>query len=185
MKKLASCGLVVLISLLALAFPARADSAAQFALKVDRKVLFSDEQFTATATSKIDCDWILEWNGERKHADTRRLSATFTAPTVTRVTKIPLKGRCFYAPPAQPKPGRAAAVRGGASQRIQVTVPPSWTRTIVITVLPAGSAVNPPDDGGSELPDTGGPDRWLLIVGLGAVLAGAVTVREAARRRVG
>lgn len=180
MKKLASCGLVVLISLVALSLPTRADSAARFAVNVDRKVLFSGEQLTATATSRVDCDWILEWNGERRYEATRRLRATFTAPVVTKLTKIPLKGRCFYA--ATGSADKAPAARGGSSQRVLVRVPPSWTTTVIVTVLPAGGAVNPPETGGGELPDTGGPDRWLLLLGLGAVLAGSVVVRSSARR---
>ena len=40
---------------------------------------------------------------------------------------------------------------------------------------PRGSAVTPP---GEDLPDTGGPNLWILLAGLGLVGAGtAVTLR--------
>ncbi len=187
MKKLASCFLIVLVGVLALSFPAQADSASRFALKVDRKVLFSGERFTATGTSRTDCDWVLEWNGERRTGDPRRVTATFTAPSVTRLTKIPLKARCFYAAPAPPRSTGPTGVRGGVSQRLTVTVPPSWTKTITITVLPTGSAVSPPGGNGNGtggvLPNTGGPQHWPLALGLGAVLLGSLVVRRAARQQ--
>lgn len=196
MKTFASFGLVVVLAVLgSLGFAptAQADPPPKAKLSVSRHVLYSDQKFTATATANTTCDWVLEWNGDRRHQVATTLTATYTAPRVTRVTKIPLRGTCFprqpSAPPREARAPKAAAAGSGASQRLTVIVPNSWKHTITITVLPPGSAVSPPDDGngtppnnGGELPDTGGPALWLLVAGLWAVLAGAVAVRSSPRR---
>jgi hypothetical protein len=189
MKKRAAFGCVVLIAALGsvgFATAAQADPDARFELTVDRHVVHGGEQFTATATANVGCDWVLEWNGDRRVKATRVLVATYTAPPVSRITRIPLHSTCFYDPPsAQRSSARdtsPAAWDHATTQRLTVTVPPSWRRTIVITVLPRGSAVSPPDIGGGltnggGLANTGGPMLWLLLVGLGSVLTGAVAVR--------
>jgi LPXTG-motif cell wall-anchored protein len=170
MKKLASLGLMVMIAVLAavgLAPAANAYPDNQFNLTVDRQVMYGGESFTATATSNVVCDWTLEWNNVvRTKTDPAIFQTTYKTPIVTKITKIPLHGTCAYDDGLP----RVAARSAKAA---------TWSKTIMITVLPRGSAVSPP---GENLPNTGGPNRWLLLGGVGAVLAGAGVVIASRKR---
>jgi LPXTG-motif cell wall-anchored protein len=173
MKKLTSLGvaafaaLLTVLAVLGSSSPAQAYPEIQINLVVNRSVLYGGETFTATASSNgTTCSWALEWNGDTRHGtssggDVSPFKATYTAPQVTKVTKIPLHGTCEYAAPS---------ARGSAI----------WQRTIMITVLPPSSAVSPP--GGSDLPSTGGPNLLFLGGGLLLLLSGAAAVTVARRR---
>jgi hypothetical protein len=195
MRKHASFALGVLVAVcvcVGLAPAAQADPGPAFTLTVDRHVIHSGERFTATATATTGCDWVLEWNGDRRVEDARTSVATYLAPQVSRPTRIALHVTCFYVPSrGQRSEGRGrstAFTAEGPSQLVTVTVPPSWRRSLVITVLPPGSAVSPPGAGGGfghpggSLANTGGPALWALIAGLGAVLVGSAAVRTSPRR---
>lgn len=164
--------LVGLLTIIGLAPAAQAYPEVIIDLTAQPTVLYGGETFTATATANVVCDWTLEWNGDSRTKNASNdFTTVYTAPAVTKITKIPLHGTCVYELPegATPVTGRAAA--GPLT---------TWKRTIMITVLPRGSAVTPP---GEDLPNTGGPDLWILLAGLGLVGAGtAVTLRS--RRRI-
>jgi len=173
MKKLASLGvaafaaLVTLLAVLGSLSPAQAYPEVQINLEVNRSVLYGGQNFTATASSTgTTCTWALEWNGVLRNGtssngDANPFKTTYTAPDVSKVTKIPLHGTCEYTAPS---------ARGAAT----------WQRTIMITVLPQNSAVSPP--GGSHLPNTGGPNWIFLAGGLALLLSGAIAVTVARRR---
>ncbi|MCZ4500625.1 MAG: hypothetical protein JWQ74_3180 [Marmoricola sp.] len=128
--------------------------------------LYGGEQFTATATANVTCSsWTLEWNGDSRSKTAAQFSTRFTAPDVSKVTYIPLHGTCDYALPA----GATPVTRSAATDT-------SWTRTIVITVLPRGQASPPTIDDGGKLPNTGGPSLWLLVAGFALAAAGAAAV---------
>lgn len=172
MKKFASLCVVALVALLAALGPAPAAHAypdVAIDLTVDRQVLYGGESFTATGTSDVTCDWNLEWNGVIKtgqSSDGSPLVRSYEAPNVTKITKIPLHGICTYTQPT------AKAGAPGAT----------WNRTIEITVLPRGSAVSPPTDNGTDLPNTGGPNILFLFGGVLLLVAGAGAVTVARRR---
>ena len=179
MKKLASLGalalaaLVAVLAVVGVSSPAQAYPERSFKLDVNRSVLYGGQNFTATAIGNVTCDWTLEWNGETRQAQrdpNDAFKTTYTAPDVTKVTKIPLRGTCAYDLEETPVE---------ANFRAAVT-PAEWTQTIVITVLPRNAAVSPP--GGSDLPNTGGPDWRVLAGGLVLLLSGATAVIVARRR---
>jgi LPXTG-motif cell wall-anchored protein len=173
MKKLTSLGVAAFAALLTVlavvgsSSPAQAYPEIQINLEVNRSVLYGGEDFTATASSNgTTCSWTLEWNGVVRNGtssdgDNNPFKTTYTAPQVSKVTKIPLHGTCEYTSPS---------ARGAAT----------WSRTIMITVLPPSSAVSPP--GGSDLPSTGGPNWIFLAGGLLLLLSGAIAVTVARRR---
>jgi len=143
-------------------------------LSASPTVLYGGQQFTATATANVVCSWTLEWNGDSHHRTGHHNFVTkFTAPDVSKITKIPLHGTCGYTLPdgATPVTGRVAAHSAAAAPHI------TWRRTIIITVLPQGSA-SPP----SGLPNTGGPDRWILLAGLALAATGGVVIARTKRR---
>jgi LPXTG-motif cell wall-anchored protein len=172
MKKLTPLGalalaaLIAVLAMLGLSGPAQAYPEVSIDLTVNRQVLYGGEDFTATASSQNTvCAWTLEWDGIVRAGTSTTdhpFKTTYTADEVTKVTKIPLNGTCSYT---------GTTARGAST----------WHRTIMITVLPRSSAVSPPG-GGSDLPNTGGPNLLFLAGGLALLLSGAVAVTVARRR---
>ncbi|MCW2783629.1 MAG: hypothetical protein JWP74_146 [Marmoricola sp.] len=150
------------VALVGLAPSAQAYPDVVIDLTAHPQVLYGGQQYTATATSDVTCDWTLEWNGVSKTDTSERFVTKFTAPPVSKITKIPLHGTCDYTAPS----GRTSA-RSAADDAV-------WHRTIIITVLPRGSASSPPGSG--TLPNTGGPSIWLLLAGLALAAGGATAV---------
>jgi LPXTG-motif cell wall-anchored protein len=170
MRKFTSLGLaafgavVALLAIWGSLSPAQAYPDVRIELSVNRTVLYGGQDFTATASSNVDCAWNLEWAGmvrQGASSDGVDFKTIYTAAKVSKVTKIPLHGTCVYTSPS---------ARGATS----------WERTIVITVLPRNAAVSPP--GGSDLPNTGGPNRLFLAGGIVLLLSGAAAVTIARRR---
>lgn len=175
MKKIfASClvGVVAILASVGLAPAAHAYPDVSINLTVNRQVMYGGESFIATGTSNVACAWDLEWNGS-VHTGSGNASAayrtTYTAPAVTKITKIPLHGTCTYTDPNVRSSARAVARAA------------TWQRTIIITVLPRGSATLPPNDG-ANLPGTGGPNLLFLLGGLALLFTGATAVTLARRR---
>lgn len=161
-------------------------------VSVSTSILRSGETLTARGRSSADCAWLVDWNNERRTATGRAVLATFVAPEVQRRTTIPLRVTCFFATPAPPagKPPKPSTRPNATSQRIYASVPRSVTRTIRITVRPAGAVVNPPNPPqppnppgpGGELPGTGGPDLWILLAGLATLVVGASLIKTSGAR---
>lgn len=177
MKNLSGLVVVAMLGLLGvvgLAPAAQAYPDVNFNLTVNRQVVYGGQTFTATATSNVTCDWTLVWNGQRSDTTRTHTSSlfvtTYTADAVTKVTKIPLEGTCRYTVPTE----RAAA---GAHARLAARA--TWHKTIMITVLPRGSALPPTTDTG--LPNTGGPSIWLLVAGFALAGSGAIAVARSRR----
>jgi LPXTG-motif cell wall-anchored protein len=180
MKKLTSLGalalaalIVAALALLGLSGSAQAYPERSFKLEVSRSVLYGGQHFTATATGNVTCDWTLEWNGDTRQAKRDpnvKFATTYTTPKVTKVTKIPLTGTCLYDSDEHPVDPNARAS----------ATPATWENTIIITVLPRSSAVSPP--GGSDLPNTGGPNLLFLAGGILLLASGAIAVTVARRR---
>jgi hypothetical protein len=179
MKKLASLGALALTALVAVlaivgsSSPAQAYPERKFDLSVNRSVLYGGQTFTATAIGNVTCDWTLAWNGDSREAarePNKSFKTTYTAPNVSKVTKIPLRGTCAYDLDETP-----------VEPNFRSTVTPAvWTQKIIITVLPRNAAVSPP--GGGDLPSTGGPDWRVLAGGLVLLVSGATAVIVARRR---
>ena len=174
MKKpttLGAVGLAALIAVLALlgfSAPAQAYPEVRIDLAVNRSTLYSSQSFTAVGSSNVSCAWTIEWHGRSRSgasSSSHDFRTTFTAPHVTKVTKIALHGTCAYDGSETPTTARTTA---------------SSTRTVMITVLPRSAAVSAP--GGSDLPNTGGPNLLFLAGGLGLLLAGVTAVSVARRR---
>jgi LPXTG-motif cell wall-anchored protein len=154
--------LVGLFALVGLAPAAQAYPEGVCDLEVSAQVVNSGESITATCTYSVvdnsarksalsDTTWVMTFNGETRTGTGETFTQTFTAPSVTEPTTFALK----------------STGTGDAG---------TCSRTVNITVLPDGSVVSPPGD---DLPNTGGPNLWILLAGLGLVVAGtAVTLRS-------
>ena len=151
----------------------------RFTLSVDRHVVRSGASLTASASAPTQCTWLLEWVGERRVDHAHDVVTNFVAPAVTRPTRVALRATCFYrGPEPTNRPGTGTLV---------AFVPPSWTQTELVTVLPAGAAVSAPagspsgGGGGSGLPQTGGPLLLVLLAAMGSLVVGAALVRRGSR----
>ncbi|MCW2785088.1 MAG: hypothetical protein JWP74_1605 [Marmoricola sp.] len=140
-------------------------------LTASPQVLYGGQSFTATGTSNVTCAWTLTWNTVVRQGGGNKYVTSYTAPQVTKITKIPLDGTCLYTPPPT----------GDTSARTTAPLA-SWHRTILITVLPRGSAAPPPASHNGDLPNTGGPNPAFLVGGLLLLLAGSTAVTVARRR---
>ena len=78
---------------------------------------------------------------------------------------------------------RATCAYDGDEKAPNTRTAATWQRTIEITVLPRRTAVSAPGVGaGSDLPNTGGPNRLFLAGGLVLLISGATAVTLARRR---
>jgi LPXTG-motif cell wall-anchored protein len=101
--------------------------------------------------------WTFEWNGVVKHRTGAIVTASFTAPQVKHSRTITLTAR-------------NSSPAGDCVRHIDVTV--------------RGISVSPPTGGGPHMPNTGGPEFWLLVAGVVLLLGGGGAV-VASRRRNG
>ena len=168
-KKVLSLGVTALVGLFALvglAPAAQAYPEGVCDLQVSAQQVNGGDTITATSHYSVvdtaarkqagdDVHWVLTFNGETRTGTGETFKASFTAPEVGKRTSLTL----------------TSTGNGPAG---------TCSRSVDITVLPTGSQVTPP---GGDLPNTGGPDLWILLAGLGLVGVGtAVTLRT--RRRV-
>jgi LPXTG-motif cell wall-anchored protein len=163
---LAVAALVGLFALVGLAPAAQAYPEGLCDLEVSAQVVNSGESITATCTYSVvetdarksalsDTTWVMTFNGETRNGTGETFTQTFEAPVVSEPTTFKL----------------TSVGTGDAG---------TCSRSVNITVLPNGSAVTPPGDG--DLPNTGGPNLWILLAGFGLVGTGiAVTLRSRGR----
>jgi LPXTG-motif cell wall-anchored protein len=154
-------------------------------LSVSPTELTGGETFTGTATSNKDCtSWSVTYDGGTSSTNPATGSGTsisfsFTTNPVSDVENHTVTATCTYDDGT------------GTSDRSTALVPIS--RSADITVDPAGDVSPPtgpvgpgPDNGGTgttSLPNTGGPDLWVLAAGLALLLGGAGAVFRARRAR--
>lgn len=187
-------GLMVLALLLLLVPPAQADQAG-VTVSVDRTQVVSGRVLTVTAavtsTRTRTCDWVIGWTGPNQVIrDQQRVTTRWVAPVVERPTRLRVTALCLYQAPRPPVSGPRPIAP--TAERIIVTVPPRLRGTTTVTVVPPGFVAPPQVEGpkapgtsgppvtpgGVGLPATGGPQRWVLIAGLAALIGGAVVVRR-------
>lgn len=167
-KVLASTALVLggLVAALGLAPAAQAYPELQFEAGVSARIVHEHEVFTASSSANADCAWTHEWNGTSSRGQGRGHKSTWTAPDVARSTVIPMHFTCSY-------DGSVSAGRSVPVAR------QTWSRTIDVTVLPVAAPANSAQ---SVLPNSGGPDKRILLGGLLLLVLGGVAVRAARRR---
>lgn len=182
---------VALACLLGLAaiMPVPAQAATRFSLTVERTTIVAGQELVVRARSATPCDWGISFDGQpRLKRHTSVFVARFAAPQVTSRTRFEVTGICVeYGKESTTAAARSAGARAAAP--IVVEIPRHWIGGVTVTVDPPGSVVSPPGQhhpgaGGSGLPNTGGPARWLLLLGLGCTVAGSVAVGASRRHPV-
>jgi hypothetical protein len=143
----------------------------QITLTASKQVVSSGDTFTASASANVGCAWNVDWNGDAR-SGAGQFSTTFTAPAVTKVTKVVLTGTCTY----------SSGSSGSSGESRSAADLSTWTRQLTITVLPSASGAAAPSNRSSDLPSAGGPNKVFLLSGLVLLLAGASAVTLARRR---
>lgn len=191
MKK-ALAGLVLALGgsliILASALPAQAYPELTFEAHTDRlEVGFNDDLVTHSQSS-VTCEWTHEWDGKKKKSTGKTADFTWSAPQVTKPTVMPVTFTCAYS---------SATGGGKAAPTAQ-----AWTKSVNVTVLPAGSAqrtagqaaVQSAEQGAGPaaaaaapqvagvLPNTGGPNMLVLSGGVVLLLLGGAAAWFARRR---
>ncbi|RNL62203.1 LPXTG cell wall anchor domain-containing protein [Nocardioides marmoriginsengisoli] len=169
MKKLILIGITTLAALFAmvgLSPSAQAYPETSCNVFVDSQIVKSGATFTATGESQQfttprlaarasagdPVSWEMTFNGEVRTGKAEVFVQKFKAPVVKKKTTLPLT---------------ASAIMPDAKT--------TCTKTVDITILPGGTTVSPPGD---HLPNTGGPQLYLLIAGLVLVVAGGLAIRS-------
>ncbi|RNL80833.1 LPXTG cell wall anchor domain-containing protein [Nocardioides marmorisolisilvae] len=155
-------------------------------LHLSRTVVVGGDPVTVTARANALCDWIVTFHGERRHTIARSIRTTFVTPEVDHRTRLNIVVTCVvHTPPGKPKPVPPAANSGSRhdAQALVVRIPAAATVDPPLTIVPGGIVEPPkPPHHPGGLPNTGGPALWLVLAGLLALLAGAVTVQRSLRR---
>jgi LPXTG-motif cell wall-anchored protein len=156
-------------------------------LSLNDATLVGGGSFTFTADAgDVYCDpWTVTYRGETKTDSGNSISGSYSTPVVTKKTKNKITAKCTHeildskssAPAGSSSdvtPALYSAKPSAALSSRFVTCPVSAT----VTLLPKGGV----DNGDGDLPNTGGSNLWLLVLG-GALVVGGGGVTYAARRR--
>ncbi len=163
---------IALAGVLAALFTVVGGTAAQAYPDPTIKITVGDARFVGglpleyEATSGgVECAWTVTFNGKTQTGAGTSLEGTFSTPKVDEITKKTITATCAY---------------GGRAGRCGILVA---SDSATVTLLPEGD-----DDGdgttdaNGALPDTGGSNLWILIVGGVLIVVGGGAV-VASRRQ--
>lgn len=156
-------------------------------LSLNDSTVVGGKSFSFTADAgEVECDWTVTYRGKTKTGSGTSISGSYSTPVVSKKTTSKIVASCEH------ELTDAAASSASAS-----TVTPAFYSAEASAVLPAATAICPvsatvtllpkggvADDGEDDgaLPDTGGSNLWILVLGGGLILVGG-GVTYAARRR--
>jgi LPXTG-motif cell wall-anchored protein len=157
------------------------------ALKLNDSTLVGGKTFSFTADAgSVDCDWTVVYRGKTKTGSGTSISGSYSTPVVSKKTTSKITASCEHvitdsAAPAAPTSDTAtpAFFSTGSSKVVPAAQTAICPVSAVVTLLPKGGVDNN-DDG--ALPDTGGSNLWILVLG-GALIVAGGGVTYVARRR--
>ena len=115
----------------------------------------NEYEFTAQGGG-VSCEWTVTYLGQTRTGSGTSFSGSFTTPAVEQQRDNPVTATCVY--------------DGGVANA-----------SATVTLLPLGGDVTPAAASG-VLPNAGGSNLWILVVGGALVLIGAGTFVLARRR---
>lgn len=141
--------------------------------------------FTADA-GEVDCDWTVTYRGKTKTGSGTSISGSFDTPVVSKKTSSKITAACEHDVNAALAPAASSntvtpalySAQSSAALAAATTVCPVSAK---VTLLPKNGVGDGGEDDGA-LPDTGGSNLWILILGGALVVAGG-GITYAARRR--
>lgn len=155
-------------------------------LTLNNSTVVGGEKFSFTADAgDVECDWTVTYAGKTKTGSGTSLSGTFSTKKVSEKTTTKITAKCVHEVNSSLSSSTAstdvtpAFYSSGSTQTLQ-----SADRTCPVsadvTLLPKGAAPDDEEDG--VLPDTGGANFWLLVIG-GVLVLGGAGITYASRRR--
>lgn len=142
--------------------------------------------FSADA-GEDNCDWRVTYRDKVKNGSGSSISGSYSTPVVSKKTTSKIVAECAQDDsPVSVTPSRDSAAVPAfystqSSRTVAAATPATCTVSVNVTLLPKGASVGDADDNG-VLPNTGGSNLWILVLG-GALVAGGAGVTYAARRR--
>lgn len=167
MKKTLGVVAALIATLLAIAMSAPAAQAypistpPTFKVSANPTTVLGGHTFVGHAHASVRChDWTLTFLQQSAHGAGKNFTHRFDTPVVQKKTVYPMHARCAY-------------TLNGQEYAKSFVIP--------ITVLPQHAQAGPPATNG-VLPNTGGPNLWLLIAALALLLGGGGAVLRSRRR---
>jgi LPXTG-motif cell wall-anchored protein len=155
-------------------------------LKLNDATLVGGNSFSFKADAgEVDCNWTVTYRGKTKTGSGTSISGSYSTPVVTKKTTNKITASCEHElveSSSAPAADSASSVTPAFYSAQSSAAVPAVTRvcpiSATVTLLPKGGV----DDGNGSLPNTGGSNLWLLVLG-GALVVGGGGVTYAARRR--
>jgi len=162
-------------------------------LTISDATIVGGNTFNYKASADVDCEWTITYSEAVNGSATQTgngtsLSGSYDTKVVESIFKSPIKATCKYddnAPAISAKIKTSNDVSPAFfSTSDAASVLPAVIQTAdasaTITLLPKKGVDD--NNSGSDLPDTGGSNLWILVLGGALVVAGG-GVTYAARRR--
>ncbi|MEV7398565.1 LPXTG cell wall anchor domain-containing protein [Aeromicrobium sp. NPDC092404] len=156
-------------------------------LTLNDSTLVGGKSFSFTADAgEVDCDWTVTYRGKTKTGSGTSISGSYSTPVVSKKTTTKITAACEHEiSDASASSASASTVTPAFYSAERSAVLPAATTVCPVsanvTLLPEGVAPDDAEDDGA-LPDTGGSNIWLLVLGGALVVVGG-SVTYVARRR--
>jgi LPXTG-motif cell wall-anchored protein len=156
-------------------------------LTLNDSTLVGGKSFSFTADAgEVDCDWTVTYRGKTKTGSGTSISGSYDTPVVSKKTTSKITASCEHvvdgaSAPATSSSSVTPAFYSGQSSANLAAATAVCPVSANVTLLPKGGLGDGAEDDGA-LPDTGGSNLWILVLGGALVVAGG-GVTYAARRR--
>jgi len=188
----ALAGVMVLLSsgsAMAYVYP---DCGIEMHLKIHKTPLTGGNSFDYVASAPgTDCDWTVTYRGETQTGNGETISGTFSTTKVHHKFTSHIVAKCEHlveaqgvSAPISKSNAVTSAVYTTSAAALPEAGPDPQLRTCPIsrdiTLLPKGHHNDGDDDG--SLPNTGGSNLWILVLGGVLLVGGGATILVARRR---
>lgn len=178
MKKIrlvAAASIAVAITLLSSGAAHAYPDAPNVTITIPDDELFGGDVFSYTAHADVDCDWTISYAEAEGQSPTQTgggdsLSGSYDTHPVSKTEPTTITATCKY----DDGTPSSSAVSPSALQTASASA--------IVTLLPRGGAGDGDGDDDGALPDTGGSNAWILVLG-GALIVAGGSVTYVARRR--
>lgn len=148
-----------------------------FNMNLSNQAVVGGHSLTVTVKASVKCTlWEMRFNGHTAHtSNSSSFTHTFATPVVKHKTVRQVTAQCTY-----------SSAAGAAGHSIRITQATSPVLRSSVTLLPAseqtGAAAGQHNSAAGGLPNTGGPDLWILIAALALLGGGGIAMARSRRR---
>ncbi len=136
--------------------------------------IIGGDTFDFTASSgDVDCDWTVTYGGAQQTGSGTSISGTYDTPAVSKRTATTITAVCEY---------QTATSSASAAATAEVSAADTASASATVYLLPRGGDTDGGSDDNGALPDTGGSNLWIVIVGAALLVVGAAALALSRRR---